>query len=220
MINEFLADPSAVTDANGEWFEIFNRGTAAVNLQGYKIVSGNDAVHSIASAVTVPAGGYVVLARNASSASNGGVTVVYSYGSTITLANAGDWLALRDPGNVTADSVNWSSNTAGSAWGVKNPTLAHSTVSMTNWQLQTSPFGAGDKGTPGRQNDGYVAPPAAPVATVTVTPDSTSVAVGGTVQFNAQGYDAEGAPVSTTFTWSSSNAAVASVLERSGHLPR
>jgi competence protein ComEC len=56
-----------------------------------------------------------------------------------------------------------------------------------------------------------VSPASGAVATVTVTPDSTSVAVGGSVQFAAQGYDASGKAASTTFTWSSSNTAVATV---------
>jgi beta-lactamase superfamily II metal-dependent hydrolase len=158
VINELLADPAAATDANGEWFEIHNRGTTSVNLQNYRIVSGNDAVHTITAAVTVPAGGYVVFGRNATSSTNGGVTVAYAYGTAITLANTSDWLAFKDAAGVTVDSVSWTSATAGTAWGVKDPSLAHSTVSTANWQLQTSTFGLGDKGTPGRQNDGYVAP--------------------------------------------------------------
>ena len=211
VINEFLADPSAVTDANGEWLEIYNRGTTSVNLQNYKLVSGNDAAHTITAPVTVPAGGFVVLGRNATTSTNGGVTVAYAYGTAITLANSTDWVALRDAGNITLDSVSWTSNTPGAAWGVRDPTAAHSTVNTTNWQVQTSPFGLGDKGTPVRQNDGYVVPAAGPVATVVVTPDSTSVAAGVTAQFAAQGYDAAGVKSASTYTWTTSNAAVATV---------
>jgi beta-lactamase superfamily II metal-dependent hydrolase len=156
VINEFLADPSAVTDANGEWVELHNRGTSAVNLQNFQITSGNDAVHTITASVSVPAGGYVVLGRNASSSTNGGATVAYSYGTAITLANTSDWLSLREASGASVDSVSWTSTSAGTAWGVKDPALAHTTVSTANWQLQTSVFGLGDKGTPGKANDGAV----------------------------------------------------------------
>ena len=157
VINEFLADPNAVTDANGEWFEVYNRGTSAVNLQNFKIASNNDAVHTITASVSVPAGGYVVLGNNATTSTNGGVTEAYSYGSAITLANSSDWIALRDANGATIDSVNWASTvTAGTAWGLKDPSLAHSTVSTTNWALQTSTYGSGDKGTPNKANDGAV----------------------------------------------------------------
>ena len=154
VINEFMADPSAVTDANGEWIEIFNRGTSAVNLQNFRLTSANDAVHTIASSVNVPAGGYVVFARNASSATNGGVTVAYSYGTAITLANAGDWIALRDAAGASVDSVSYTSTTPGVAWGVKDASLDNTTVSTANWSPQTSVYGAGDKGTPGAVNNG------------------------------------------------------------------
>jgi len=154
VINEFMADPNAVTDANGEWFEVYNRGASAVSLLNYRIASGNDAGVTITSSVSVPAGGYVVLARVASSATNGGVTAAYAYGTGITLANTSDWLSLRDAAGATVDSVAWTSTTAGAAWGVKDASLSNSTVSTTNWQLQTSIFGAGDKGTPNKANDG------------------------------------------------------------------
>ena len=157
VINEFMADPNAVTDANGEWIEIYNRGTAAVNLQNFQLTSANDAVHTIASSVNVPAGGYAVLARNASSSTNGGVTVAYSYGTAITLANAGDWISLRDASGASVDSVNYTSTTPGTAWGVKDAALDNTTVSATNWVLQTSTYGLGDKGTPNAVNDGAVA---------------------------------------------------------------
>jgi beta-lactamase superfamily II metal-dependent hydrolase len=154
VINEFLANPSAVTDANGEWFEIHNLGATAVNLHNFRIASANDAVHTIADSVSVPAGGYVVLGRNANSTANGGVNVAYSYGPSITLTNTSDWLALRDSSDATVDSVNYSSTTPGVAWGVKDGSLSHATVGAPNWILQTSVFGAGDKGTPGKVNDG------------------------------------------------------------------
>ena len=156
VINEFLADPNAVTDANGEWFEVYNRGASAVNLQNFRIASANDAVHTITAAVSVPAGGYVVLGRNATSSTNGGVTVAYAYGTAITLANAGDWLALRDASGATVDSVSYTATTPGTAWGVKDASLDNTVVGSSNWVLQTSTFGLGDKGTPNRANDGAV----------------------------------------------------------------
>lgn len=210
VINEFLADPNAVGDDVGEWFEVHNAGGASANLLNYTIASNNDASVTITSSVTVAAGGYVVLARNVNKKKNGGVTAQFQYGTGITLANASDWLVLRDASGVTVDSVSWTSTTAGTAWGVKDPTSDNAAVGAGNWQLQTSVFGKGDKGTPGARNDGYAPPPGA-VASVVVSPASASIAVSSTQPFSAQGYDANGTPVATTFTWASSNAAVATV---------
>lgn len=209
IINEFMANPSAVADNAGEWFEVHNYGTTAVNLQGWRIASNNDAGHTIGSSVNVPAGGYVVLSINSNTKKNGGVAVAYQYAS-IVLANAGDWLALRDNNGATVDSVAWTSTPTGAARGVKTPTADNTVVSGTNWVTQTSTYGKGDKGTPTKQNDGYI-PAAGPITVVVVSPDSANVAVAGSAQYAATAKDANGTVVGTTFTWSSSNTAVASV---------
>jgi beta-lactamase superfamily II metal-dependent hydrolase len=160
VINEVMADPSAVTDANGEWIELYNPGQSPINIQNYQIASANDAGFTIASAISVPSHGYVVLARVASPATNGGVTADYAYGTAVNLANASDWLVLRDALGATVDSVAWTSTTAGKSWTLKNPWASHSTVvAGTVWQLATSTYGLGDFGTPRVQNDGFTGPP-------------------------------------------------------------
>lgn len=156
VINELMADPNAVTDANGEWFELYNPGSAAINIQNYTVSSGNDAGFTIASSISVPSHGYVVLARIAASGTNGGVTVDYAYGSAVNLANTSDWLALRNTAGTLVDSVAWTSTTAGKSWSLKDPSQTHSTVGSSVWQLATTTYGLGDFGTPRAQNNGFV----------------------------------------------------------------
>lgn len=212
VINELMPNPDAVTDDVGEWFEVYNWGTASVDLQGWSIASNNDAVHTITTSVVVPAGGYAVLGRNAGAGVNGGVTVQYAYGTGLALANGADWLALRDGAGVTIDSVAWSSVPTGASRGVRDASADNTDMAGTNWTTQVSAFGAGDKGTPGAQNDGYVSPAAAgPPASVSVSPASASVAVGATQQFTASAADADGRATTTTYTWTTSDAAVATV---------
>lgn len=207
VINEVMADPAAVGDDVGEWFEVHNWGASALDLKGWTIASNNDAAHTVATSVSVPAGGYVVLGRNSNKKQNGGVTVNYVYGTALALANSSDWVALRDASGATIDSVAWSSVPSGASRGVRDPSLDNSAMGGTNWTTQTTAYGKGDKGTPGVRNDGYVAP----VTTVTVTPSSATVAPGATQQFTATATDAGGATVTTTFTWSSADAAIATV---------
>lgn len=209
VINEVMADPSAVGDDMGEWFEVHNFGATAVNLQGWQIASNNDGGHTIVNSISVAAGGYIVLGRSSNSKKNGGVTVAYQYAG-IVLANASDWLALRDVSGVTVDSVAWTSAPAGAARGVKTPSADNTDVNGSNWQTQTSTYGKGDKGTPRAQNNGFTVPPGA-ITTVVVLPDSANVAVAGGTQYTATARDANNTIVSTTFTWSTSNPAVASV---------
>ena len=210
VINEVMADPAKVTDENGEWLEIHNWGQSSIDLKGWTIASNNDAAHTISTSLTVPAGGFVVLARNGTKSKNGGVTVQYVYGTALTLANASDWITLRDGAGTLVDSVAWSSAPSGATRGVKDPSADNANAGGTNWQIATSTYGSGDKGTPGKQNDGYVAPVVQP-ATVTVSPASATVAAGAAQIFTAAAHDAWGNPVATTYTWTSSDTAVARV---------
>jgi competence protein ComEC len=156
VINEIMADPAAVSDERGEWLEIHNLGPGSANLRGYRIESGNDRGHMIARSVVIAPGGYIVLARDINRRSNGGVTAHYAYGASISLANGRDWIALRDPSGATIDSVAWRAVPAGGSWGLRDPSVAHAVVGGDNWQRATSVYGSGDRGTPGRDNDGYV----------------------------------------------------------------
>ena len=211
VINEVLADPSAVTDDVGEWFEVHNPRSTAIDLQGWKIQSNNEAAHTIATSVPVPAGGYAVLARNGTRSKNGDVAVAYTYGTGITLANASDWIVVRDGAGATVDSVAWgTSMPSGATRGVSDPLAVNTDVKGSNWHTATSTFGKGDRGTPGARNDGYVAPVGA-ITTVRVAPATASIAVGGTQAFSASATDANGASVTTTYTWTTSNPAVATV---------
>jgi beta-lactamase superfamily II metal-dependent hydrolase len=154
IINEVMVDPSAVADTDGEWIEVHNLSSAPVSLQGWTIASNNDSPQTISAAVSVPARGYVVLARNGNGATNGGVTEEYAY-STLTLANSSDWLALRDSAGASVDSVAWATAMpAGATRGVSDPTLANLDAKGSNWHTATTAYGSGDEGTPGARNDG------------------------------------------------------------------
>lgn len=213
VINEVMADPTKVLDDTGEWFEVYNIGATAVDLQGWTIASGTER-HVIGSSVVVAAGGYAVLTRGRTSKQTGGITTSYEYGSSITIANTSDVLTLLDASGATIDSVAWTSGwTAGTARGVVNAGLDNSNLNGSNWTHQASSYGKGDLGTPKAVNDGAVPPTGATPepATVTVTPPEATVSVGFVQLFSAAATDATGNAVSTTFTWSSSNPSVATV---------
>jgi DNA/RNA endonuclease G (NUC1) len=216
VINEILADPRAVLDANGEWFEVHNRGTAAVNLQGWTIASSGDAAHVIASSVTIAAGGFVVLGRDANTATNGGVTLSYNYSgtSTLNLGNNTDWLALRDGSGTSVDSVAWTSTTTATASALIDPATDNTNVNGTAWTNATQIFGAGDRGTPGLANNVVVDPgPGGNVASVSLSINTPrQIPVGFTKPAFPTARDASGATVTgIVYTWTSSNPAVADV---------
>ncbi|MEL6820727.1 MAG: lamin tail domain-containing protein, partial [Calditrichota bacterium] len=95
MISEILQNPDAVSDANGEWFEVYNTTSSAIDINGWIIKDDDSDSHTISNggALEVPANGFLVLARNGNISTNGGVTVDYQY-SGFTLGNSADEVVL------------------------------------------------------------------------------------------------------------------------------
>jgi hypothetical protein len=181
VINEVLANPGGLTtDANGEWFEVYNAGTLPVEMQGLAIAdsaaSGRRPYHIIASSLVVNPGGYVVLGENGDTTKNGGVAVDYVYGtqfgSPLTLANSLDAVKISWVGNfgvdewtapdtVTIDQVHYSNASVSAQNGIsrelKNPALDNLNMDGSNWgdASVVSVYGDGGRGTPKAQNSVY-----------------------------------------------------------------
>jgi DNA/RNA endonuclease G (NUC1)/PKD repeat protein len=229
MITEVMPDPTKVADTAGEWFEVYNGGSAAVNLQGFRIVSAAGLTasesHTIASAVVVNPGEYVVFGNNANTATNGGVAVAYSYGGSIALNNgssssANEWLALRTSAGVTIDSVAYATRTlpaapgpytppAGSSRAVIDLAADNTIISGSNWATSVSTYGAGDRGTPGSANVGG--------QPVSVSVRISFVTPGTSFRVTASAVDSAGKPAATNFTWTSDNTSLATVDPTTGN---
>ena len=113
LITEVMQNPSDVTDANGEWFEIYNYGTSTVNINGYVIKDGGSDSHTInnGGALNIAAGSFLVLGINSTVSSNGGVPVDYQY-TGITLGNGDDEVILyMQDGTTEVDRVEWDGGT-------------------------------------------------------------------------------------------------------------
>ncbi len=159
VINEVIQNPAAVGDSAGEWFEIANVSDADIDLDGWTIADAGSDTHLIVGSVNVPAGGYAVLGANADTATNGGVTLDYSYGGSWFLANGDDEIILTDPDGIEFDRIEYD---GGTVWPDPNgASMSLDPASLdslanddgANWCEATSAYGAGDLGTPGAAND-------------------------------------------------------------------
>lgn len=151
VVSEVLADPGAVPDDDGEWIELYNAGDAPAELRGWRLASRSDPGHAIARSLTVRPGAAVVLARSAVQRRNGGVRVDHAYGSGVSLANASDWIVVRDARGATVDSVAWSAPPRrGASWALRTLAGARADAGGPAWTVSTAKFGRGDRGTPGR----------------------------------------------------------------------
>ena len=105
VITEAMINPTAVTDAHGEWIELTNVGSAKITLAGWTLETAASS-HTIPGGLDlpVPPGGRIVLCRDAEPLTNGGVPCDYEY-SGLSLPNDGTTLTLLDPSDLVVDEA-------------------------------------------------------------------------------------------------------------------
>lgn len=158
LITEVLANPAAVSDSSGEWFEIFNTSSQAIDLNGLLIKDSGSNNHIIQSAspLLINAEEYFVLGRDGNQSTNGNYHADYVFNS-FTLGNTRDEIILEFNG-ITIDALFYDDaifGTAGNSIEWVNGAFSLTPESLT--------FGEGDSGTPGMANSGPLNSPISPV---------------------------------------------------------
>ena len=165
VITEIMNNPSPVSDTTGEWFEIYNTTSAAIDINGWTLKDDGTNTHIIDSSngtTLVASGGFLVLGRSADPVLNGGSPVNYEYGEGgHTLGNASDEVVLLTPNDVEISRVNYDGGTTYPDLNGQSMQLDPSSISETdndlgsNWCASTSSYGdgTGSLGTPGAAND-------------------------------------------------------------------
>ena len=158
VITEIMADPAAVADADGEWFEVTSVVDHDIPLGGFVISDAGTDSYTIPveAGLVLPAGGRLVLGNNADPATNGGVTVDHQL-TGVALGNEADSLVLTHAGLVI-DQVAWDG-------GATFPHLEGASMQLdvgavdavandagANWCPGQVPLPSGDKATPGAEN--------------------------------------------------------------------
>ena len=241
VITEILADPTTTGDA-GEWFEVTNNGVEAVDMTGWKFVSRSGSAvpfvmetpRIVPAGIVIPVGGCKIFGNSSNTATNGGMVFDFAYSSLAMANNTNDNIMLKTPADVTMDSVQFTSAPPnGSSRILRNPNSVNSSMGDTAWFTATtdvSPTNP-DNGRPCGMPTADSYPgigglsnatgsggslPLGPVTSVIVSPSPATVATGATRQFSAVARDANSNPVSTTFTWASSNTSVATIDPATG----
>ena len=151
VIDEWMPDPTLVSDDQGEWFEL--RANADVDLNGLQVGSqslGTTPVVSSASCVHLAAGSVMVFARNLAPTANGQLHDA-AFVERVTLGNDHGTLqiGLHD---LPIDAVTWTSSTAGHSFVVDS----HGTQCAT--PVTIAPYNGRDVGTPGTSNPQFQCP--------------------------------------------------------------
>ena len=158
VINEVMQNPNS-SDADREWFELFNPTGSDIDLMGWQISDFGNNLHVVDSSVIVPAGGWAVLGEVLDTASNGGVTVDYACFNDLGLDNSSDELVITSPEGVWVDWISWDNGvTFPDPSGVSmnlDPVFANGSDNDVgaNWCESTAAsYGDGGAGTPGAVN--------------------------------------------------------------------
>jgi hypothetical protein len=157
---EVMQNPSGVSDALGEWFEVHNTTDVAIDMAGYTLTLGGGSF-TVTGPLIVEPDGYRVFARNGDPALNGGLPAdVYDYPDTLALSNGSQTLTLSDATGATVCLLQYDNGVsypdpsgASMALDPSRLTLLDA-IDGTAWCVSTTAFGAsGDFGTPGVSND-------------------------------------------------------------------
>ena len=141
-ITEFINNPSGLSDADGEWLELFNYGSDPIDLNGWALSDEDSDSFTIAtSELVIPAGGYLVLAKNKVAFEGewlGGASDdrAVEWGGSMFLANGGDELILKD----ASDAVVWSLAYANDESAGRSTFLEYDTdFSVNTWGSKAAP---------------------------------------------------------------------------------
>lgn len=154
-VTEIMNNPSAVTDAFGEYFEITNNRSVPVDIQGLIVrkTAGNPQFVVGVSKIIQPHG-FLVFSRNGNTALNGGIVEDFDYPNTFFLNNTTDSIVL-DNGPIDIDRVVYNGTwpqASGSAMELDVFSYTANNNDPTNWCSSNTQVPSGDDGSPGDDN--------------------------------------------------------------------
>lgn len=153
IVSELMANPHNSYDSAGEWFELHNFGSVAIDLKGYTIKDEDFNEFTVDTSLVVDPDGYAVLGRLGDPALNGGVMLDYVYGTEMVLINSGDELVILDTDRNVVDRLVWGTGTdfaVPSGASLQVTDAAADNFVPTAWCQAGHVMPGGDAGTPGR----------------------------------------------------------------------
>jgi hypothetical protein len=168
IINEVMQNPSNVTDAYGEWFELYNTSSVTVDLDGCVAMDLDTDSFTFTQSMTystqIAPGQYYLACNDGDLADNGGLDCDYSWApyAQMYLGNSADELIIKC-GEDEIDRIEWDGGTnwpdpsgASMQYGVPNSGDTSNNIGA-NWaETTTSTYVTGDYGTPGACNDDWM----------------------------------------------------------------
>ena len=196
VITEIMFNPTGISDANGEWLEIVNVSATAASLASCVLsdVSGDSLpLSETLGDHVIPPGAYWLLAANADTEVNGGLTPNLSYDGFF-LSNSEDEVILTC-GGATVDAVTYNADTWPMAPGRSLSLSGEAALDEAsnddpaNWCAAPTPYTVNNYGSPGEANPVCPIPDDTVDACRFVTPDNLELLVGTPFSATALVYD-------------------------------
>ncbi len=160
LITEIMYNPTALSDSDGEWIEIYNNSDHVINLQNLVLERDDINRFTIPDPIDLAPGAYFVFSRTDQATD---ATDFYNYGSGLLLPNTGAVLSILNEGEAANPGALIFSldygiagfpDGSGASIGLNPNSLnASDAVSGSSWCISTSSYSTGDLGTPGMVND-------------------------------------------------------------------
>jgi len=157
VINEIMPNPSG-SDGGKEWFELYNRWFTPLHLKDWTILGeGSNESHVVETDLEISMDAYSLLGQTPDSSTNGGYIPDYVYGTTVSLSNFGESLAILDGSGISMDSVSFDDSFPfGSGVSMELIRPDYNNNDSTSWLVAGLPYGAaGNMGTPGQRNAAF-----------------------------------------------------------------
>ena len=156
LISEVMANPAALSDSAGEWFELYNPTGSDINLRGIELGDDGSNRHRFDSDLLILPMHYLTLARGAAP----GFAPDYVY-DNFTLSNSGDEIVFSD-GLVELLRLDYGSGFAvpGRSRSLRGLPMLAANYDLT---LASLTYGGGDIGSPGAAGMITNAPSAVPL---------------------------------------------------------
>lgn len=149
IITEFMPNPKAVADGDGEYVEFLNVRGEAVNLLGLVISKDGSSSKAVDASVVLEDGGYFVFARSDDS-TNGGLGA--DWDECPSLTNSSDTITLSYDGTVISELSYTSAFGFGDGVSAELIDTSLDITDSANWCSASGDSPTGDKGSPGAAN--------------------------------------------------------------------
>jgi len=157
LVTEVMADPVAVFDTTGEWFEVTNTTDREINLVNWQVTDFAGGGFTVTGDLVLSPKGTAVFGTSASLRDNGGAAVDFTYPrAEFELANDGDAVGLRAGENTVTlleYDLRWPIK-AGASLSLDPLFVRRDTGTVSQyWCPSTTVMSGGDRGTPRAEND-------------------------------------------------------------------